>query len=583
MASVSELEMRLVARDEASGTIDKVNRKLDGLDTAAGGATTRMAGLRNALGLGLKVAGGIAIGTFVAVGAGLTKAVSMGSDAQEMLAKFGVVFANTSDQLTADLQKIATETGRSRFELMEMASTFGDTLKPMGFTEEAAAATSAELVALATDLSSFNNMPMDEALRRLQGTLVGSHENALAFGVVINENTLKAEMAAQGWDKLTGAELEAMKVQARINLLMAGTVDAQGDAIRTSESWANQTRALKATLSDAATEIGLKLLPALTPLLGALIKLANDAVPHVINIIDKMIPVIENMAGNFNTKVVPAIKAFGDIVKRVIDFVKPIFQSLGATVDEQATGRFEYFRAWIDENLPRIQQIVGSVLNAIMAFWNEHGETIMTVVTNTFNVIFKIFDTTTRVILEMVQFWLQVLTGDFEGAGETLKNIASLLWDNVKEIFRLQLDTIKTIFTEIDWMELGKNIIIGIASGIFNAHSIIIDAAQSAAKSAFDAAKGWLGIGSPSKVAADEIGKPFAQGIAVGIGKELSALRMGVGAGLGGLVGSMGPQPAMATNNSYSISVNMSGGGSYENGRSAGRGIIDELRARGLA
>ena len=31
-------------------------------------------------------------------------------------------------------------------------------------------------------------MPMDEALRRLQGTLIGSHENALAFGVVINEN-----------------------------------------------------------------------------------------------------------------------------------------------------------------------------------------------------------------------------------------------------------------------------------------------------------------------------------------------------------------------------------------------------------
>ena len=80
---------------------------------------------------------------------------------------------------------------------------------------------------LATDLGSFN-MPMDEALQRLQGTLIGSHENALAFGDHQRKHAW-AELTRMR-DKLTGAELKQAS-QARINLLIAGTTDAQGDAI----------------------------------------------------------------------------------------------------------------------------------------------------------------------------------------------------------------------------------------------------------------------------------------------------------------------------------------------------------------
>ena len=146
----------------------------------------------------------VAVGGIIALGAGAVAAganfVRLGSDAEEMLGKFNVVFATTGGQVTDELTTFSDAVGRSKFELMEMASTFGDTLKPMGFTEQAAADMSVQLSMLATDLGSFNNMPMDEAMRRLQGTLIGSHENALAFGVIINENTLAAKLAANGWD-----------------------------------------------------------------------------------------------------------------------------------------------------------------------------------------------------------------------------------------------------------------------------------------------------------------------------------------------------------------------------------------------
>lgn len=272
------------------GTDESLRRTAQGI----GSSFERVGGVIKAgLAIGATAVAGLVVGT----GALGVKLIGLGSDAEEMMGKFDVVFANTGEQVTAALSAFGDEVGRSKFELLEMASVFGDTLKPMGFTEEAAATMSVTMSELATDLGSFNNMEMTESMERLQGVLIGNHENALAFGVIINENTLKAELAAQGWDELTGAALEQAKVQARINLLMAGTTDAQGDAARTAGSWANQMRGLKARLTDAATELGIKLLPTLTPLLGMFGDLAEKAIPILNDAFDKLIPFISDIAG----------------------------------------------------------------------------------------------------------------------------------------------------------------------------------------------------------------------------------------------------------------------------------------------
>lgn len=57
----------------------------------------------------------------------------------------------------------------------------------------------------------------------------------------------------------------------------------------------------------------------------------------------------------------------------------------------------------------------------------------------------------------------------------------------------------------------------GVANGIRGAAGIIKDAALSAARSAWEAAKDFFKIGSPSKLLRDELGKPLPQGMALGI------------------------------------------------------------------
>lgn len=79
------------------------------------------------------------------------------------------------------------------------------------------------------------------------------------------------------------------------------------------------------------------------------------------------------------------------------------------------------------------------------------------------------------------------------------------------------IKAIKDGFSEVNWGEVGINVIKGIAEGIKSAIGIIKDAAVNAANSAFEAAKDFLGIHSPSTLMRDKIGRFMALGMAEGI------------------------------------------------------------------
>ena len=303
-----KVEIDLIVEAISKG-FDKLGADLKGVGDKAKQGEQGTKGLSTTLG-SLKTA---AMGAAVVVGgalvAGLVKSVMAASDAEEAMSKFNIVFKDIQGgpaAFAAEVDAMAAATGRSKNELYGMVAGLGDLFQPLGFGVEAAGDLSLQMTQLAIDLSSFNNMSMDEALTRLQGTLIGSHENALAFGVVINENTLKAELAANGWDKLTGSQLEQAKVQARLNLLMAGTTAAQGDAERTADGFANQTRALQANMKDLAVEIGQKFLPIATELVAMLQSFATDIAPKVVaaaEFIATGLGVAKDMAHDFGQEV----------------------------------------------------------------------------------------------------------------------------------------------------------------------------------------------------------------------------------------------------------------------------------------
>jgi len=208
--------------------------------------------------LGAALVAGVAIGS--------KAVISLASDIEEMQAKSDVVFGSFAGQVREDLAQFADEVGRSRFELEGMAASVQDTFVPMGIARGEAADLSVQLAKLATDVASFNNAADADVMNAFQSALVGNHETVRRFGIVITEVELKQELLRMGINKASKDVDQATKIQARLNLIMAGTTDAQGDAARTSGSFANESKALNASLETLGIEIGKVLLPTATAL-----------------------------------------------------------------------------------------------------------------------------------------------------------------------------------------------------------------------------------------------------------------------------------------------------------------------------
>lgn len=197
-------------------------------------------------------------------------AINLASDVEEMQGKSKVVFGQFRDETVAALEAFGDEVGRSTHELEGMASSIQDTFVPMGFARGEAAKLSVELTKLAVDVASFNNASDTETMAAFQSALVGNHETVRRFGVVITEATLKQELLRMGIER-TGSEVtNAEKVQARLNLITAGTADAQGDAARTADSYANSVRALKSEFAELVVELTALVMPAISKIVKAM-------------------------------------------------------------------------------------------------------------------------------------------------------------------------------------------------------------------------------------------------------------------------------------------------------------------------
>ena len=183
------------------------------------------------------------------------------SDIEEMQDMSAAVFGSFVGQVRKDLNEFADVVGRSGFELEGLAANVQDTFVPMGFARGEAAKLSVDLVKLATDVGSFKNIATSEVMAGFTSALVGNHETLRRYGIVIDQASLQTELYRMGITKNVLAVDQATKIQARLNLIYAGTADAQGNAADTADSYANLINAMNAELAEFAVELGQRTLP----------------------------------------------------------------------------------------------------------------------------------------------------------------------------------------------------------------------------------------------------------------------------------------------------------------------------------
>ena len=202
-----------------------------------------------------------------------------GRDAEETENKFRVVFRGLNDQADDLVENWRQQFGRGRTELRGMLATLQDTFVPMGIARDEAFKLSEAVAGLGIDLASFNNAADEEVINLLTSALVGNHEAVRRYGISITAARLDQELLAQGFQKVSKGATEQQKLMARLSLLFKDTSDAQGDAARTQDSFANVQKRVNARLREAREEVGQQLNAAILELidnLGGAEKVANN-------------------------------------------------------------------------------------------------------------------------------------------------------------------------------------------------------------------------------------------------------------------------------------------------------------------
>jgi len=321
LADVASLTKEL---KKATGDVDDFGDKLSKAGKAIGVALAAAAAAAGAM--------AIKIGKDAVVAA---------SNLAETTSKVGVIFGESSDEITKFAETAATALGQSQQQALDAASTFAIFGKSAGLAGEDLVSFSTDLVTLSADLASFYNTSPEDAINAIGSALRGEAEPLRKYGVLLDDATLRAKALELGIYNGSGALTSQQKVLAAHQVILAQTTVAQGDFERTSDGLANQQRILAAQLENTKVTIGTALLP-----------------------------VVLDMVSAFNRNVLPAIQgvanAIGEggldgLIKGVIDTIKKVFGPVLAGLKYA----FDEIKSAIENNKEAYTALVNFIKNVV--------------------------------------------------------------------------------------------------------------------------------------------------------------------------------------------------------------------------
>lgn len=195
------------------------------------------------------------------------EATRLGSELQEVENVVSVAFPNMTQAMNEFASSAAKNFGLSETMAKQYSSLFGIMAKQFGFAEKEAFEMGTTLAGLAGDVASFFNITQDEAYTKLKSVFSGETETLKDLGVVMTQTALDQYALANGIGKTTQQMTEQEKVALRYRFVLEQLSQASGDFIRTSGSWANQTRLLKLQFDSLKATLGQGLINVLTPVL----------------------------------------------------------------------------------------------------------------------------------------------------------------------------------------------------------------------------------------------------------------------------------------------------------------------------
>ena len=259
---------------------------------------------------------------------------------------------------------------------------------------------------------------------------------------------------------------------------------------------------LQTSFSELFTQLQTNLLPDLTAngggMLEGLMSGLSERLPELLAQAGEM---MNSFLASFLEKAPELIttggQMLGNLVSGLLDALPGLIES-AATVSSN-------FLATVMEHLPEIMssgvEMLGSLINGIIEKLPDLASTCV-------DAVGKMTGTFVEHLPDLLNSGIQLMGKVLAGLVEKFPDIVSKVWDFCVDMYNK--------FIEYDWLQLGKDILLGIKDGLVAAGDELITAILGVAEGAFEAVKKFFGIASPSKLMRDEVGKMLAEGMAIG-------------------------------------------------------------------
>lgn len=200
----------------------------------------------------------------------ISNALTYASDLTEVQNVVDVTFGKSAQTINEWSKTTLDLYGLNTLSAKNYASTLGAMIKSSGITGDALLQMSMGLTQLTGDVASFRNLKPDEAFYKMQSVISGETEPLKQLGINMTEVNLEAYALSKGITTSYKAMTQSEKVMLRYNYVMELLTDTQGDFVRTSGSFANQSKLLSENWNEFAGTIANYVVPMLAILLQGL-------------------------------------------------------------------------------------------------------------------------------------------------------------------------------------------------------------------------------------------------------------------------------------------------------------------------
>ena len=401
------------------------------------GLTKGLSTLKSAFsGLGRIIGSVFAVSTLINFG---KEAIELASDLEEVQNVVQVAFGSMSSEVDKFAKNAMKQFGLSELNAKQYMGTFGAMSKSFGNSVSKAYEQAKALTSLTGDVASFYNLTSEEAFTKLEGVYTGETEGLKALGVVMTQAALDEFALANGYGKVTKEMSEQEKVALRLAFVQKSLSSAAGDFVRTSDSWANQTKVLSLQFDNLKSAIGTGLIQILTPA----IKMLNQLMEVLVSIANKFSEITAKLFGKQALPTEQAVSGVESLTKAENELADATDKATEAS--KRSLAGFDKLNKLGDDKDSKSSATAGGLSGSL-------GD--VTVETTQAEKILSALDVVVDKLKEKFNAFITWLKGsDFAVAFDNLKETAKTLGDVFEDAFeeakpklKNSLENIKTMF-----------------------------------------------------------------------------------------------------------------------------------------